>query len=220
MMHRMILLPLSVPLVLVAILAASAAVYAILVRRWTRNPRRRELLEWARECQMAVASAEQCAASQFLLELLRDHQPRVMFLLRGAHASLAQIQTLGASDLSALPCRWHVLLRRVEADWPLAGLRPVRRGSCLLDLLHPEAMLAMLPGERFVTYATRSTAAGALHQSSIPDLLPPDIALILAGNVLVLEFSARSFDVAQLQRLLALSHQLLLRLPRIEAGGG
>jgi hypothetical protein len=66
---------------------------------------------------------------------------------------------------------------------------------------------------RFVVFGSDSHAARILSKSEARALLPPDIGLILHGQHLVLDFSARPFDGIELGRMVALADQLAGHLP-------
>jgi hypothetical protein len=69
-----------------------------------------------------------------------------------------------------------------------------------------------MPSERFMIFGTEARAAGLLAQSTAPALLPPDVALIVTGDRLILDFSTRHFDEIEFDRLIQLAQQLAPRL--------
>ena len=56
-------------------------------------------------------------------------------------------------------------------------------------------------------------AARRLYRSHLRALLPPDVGLLLHGEHLVLDFSARHFDALELSRMLALADQIVAHVP-------
>jgi hypothetical protein len=71
----------------------------------------------------------------------------------------------------------------------------------------------MLPPDRFVASGTDSAAARRLALNKIPALLPPDLAVLLHGSFLIVDFSTRPFDTIELTRMGALLEQLAAKLP-------
>ncbi len=69
-----------------------------------------------------------------------------------------------------------------------------------------------MPNQRFMIFGRDAHAAKTLAESTIPALLPADIALVLDGNHLILDFTARPFDEIEFERLIRLSDQLIPRL--------
>ncbi len=65
-----------------------------------------------------------------------------------------------------------------------------------------------MPTDRFMIFGSEARAAKSLAESSAPALLPPDIALIVTGNYLILDFSTRHFDEIEFERLIDLAKQL------------
>ena len=57
-----------------------------------------------------------------------------------------------------------------------------------------------------------TAAASPWVGGSAPALLPPDVALIVTGNRLILDFSTRHFDEIEFDRLIQLAEQLAPRL--------
>jgi hypothetical protein len=143
-----------------------------------------------------------------------DPQAKALVSLFDDDTNIIRVQ-MRPTVMTALemPVVWHVLLRKLSTTWPPTGFRPVSRAKTVLDWLPLQEMRAMAPGERFVFYAAEANAARLLARSSSRALLPPDIAMLLIDQTLILDFSTRPFDPLELQRIDALAEQLVAHLP-------
>ena len=83
----------------------------------------------------------------------------------------------------------------------------------MFDLFALKRFASLLPPDRLVAFGTDSAAARRLALSKIPALLPPDLAVVLHGSFLILDFSSRPFDTIELTRMAALVDQLAAKLP-------
>jgi hypothetical protein len=62
--------------------------------------------------------------------------------------------------------------------------------------------------ERYTLYSNDSASARTLSKTSAANLLPGDIGLLLIGEYLLLDFSARPFDPIEFGRLIAMADQM------------
>jgi hypothetical protein len=193
-------------LTLVASLALSGAVYAVLVHRSTSNRRWIDISEWARGRRMRADSRPTEPADVVLEELAQRGASAVM-CLSGNGMSIARLRSPRGA--------WHVLVRRIgeAANWPATGLRPTAASASLLDLFGLTSFPLLGPTMRFTVYSTDQVAARRLHNSPARALLPADIGLLLSGTHLVLDFSSRPFDPITFGRMTALADQIAEHLP-------
>ena len=218
---RMSISPL-VPVVLLAILGTSGLMFWLLIRRWTEQRHWLALSEWAEANRFALHGEARAMQPSLLLRLgTAGGAPRVLLSLHDADTTIVQIEALpqpGQASVQttgspASAARWNLLVRRLETTWPTTGLRPQAHAHSILDFFKLADMQAMSPSERFVLYGQEAGAAKALAASLVRGLLPPDIALLLVGNDLVLDFSTRPLDPLTLQRVDALAEQIVAHLP-------
>jgi hypothetical protein len=208
-----------VVLVLLSVIGLSVAVFIVLVRRWTSKRLWVEVLDWARERGFRMSARETAAPSP--LESVQQTELRTAMRVWSDRITLAQLEAAppaGAADVS--PMRWHALVRNLESAWAPTGLRPAPAASSLLDLFSLSSFPLMGETERFVVYGTDSGPARRISKSNLRGLLPPDIGLLLHGQYLVLDFSARPFDTIEFDRMIALAEQLVLHLPSPVTGEG
>ena len=201
--------------VLVAVLIASSAMFHILIWRWTTQRGWMELSDWALNHRFRLEGRRKARCTQ-ALQLLPSPDAHVS--LSDGITELQRIRTPLGPGARTEPGIWHVLIRRLETEWPPTILRPASRPTSLTDFWPLTAMYAMWPGERFVVYGQSRSALRALGKSSIRGLLPPDIGLILSGHFLILDFSSRPFDTLELQRMISLAEQLVTHLPAMTKG--
>lgn len=201
-------MPLYVPLLLLAMLVASCAIFWALVRQWTLHGQQLALKEWAEANGLAL---RQPGALPEALGFLGE-QATALVALVGKRETLVQVQTPGGQGQAGT--RWNLLVRELETAWPTTGLRPVVHARSVLDHLHLHQMPTMLQSERFVVYAHGQRSARALAQSSAKALLAADVGLLLIGESLILDFSTRPFDPLELQRMVAMGEQVVAHLPR------
>lgn len=205
----------TVPLVLAAMLAASSVVFWVLVRQWTLQRRWNDLAEWASGNALSFR-AEQNADRPEGLRLLGRGPIRVLMSMGNDQMVIVQVEA-PPPPLSAdgTRTRWNLLIRRLEFAWPDAALRPVSRAISAPDYLPLGKMYGTLPGERFAAYGADRSTALALGESAARGLLPSDIAVVLSGRDLILDFSTRPFDSLTLQRMQAVAEQVLMHLPKL-----
>lgn len=201
----------GVLLVLFLILGASLWVFAMLVRRETRHRHLVAMAQWARSHDMRLRRRDGDSSPLFPLE---QFNPKIRRSIRGRGITLAQIETADAGITAADSAKrqWNVMLCDLKTPWPATALRPTAHTVSLVDLFSLSSYPSLMPTERFMVFGSEARAATTLAESSAPALLPPDIALIVTGNCLILDFSTRHFDEIEFDRLIDLAKQLAPRL--------
>jgi hypothetical protein len=199
-------------LVLLCVLGLSAGTFWLLVRRATSHRRWVALSDWGRARGFGYHPLRDGALPE-PFNGIRNVRPVIRLWLSGKGTDLVQFERL-AGDATAPT--WHVLVRRVESNWPPTALRPAASDrDTLLDLFSLASFPSMISSERFVIFGSDSAAARSIAKSSLPALLPPDIGLLLHGQKLVLDFSSRPFDTIEFDRMLALANHLTAHLPSL-----
>jgi len=183
------------------------------VRRWTVYHHWSDLSQWADENHMTLRGRNGAELPVPLAELHNASLVPVL-ALSGKTMTFVEMRWLqNDSDDSEHLVRWHAAVRNITGVWPTAALQPVKQASAMLDLFVMKRFTSMLPPERFAALGTDSAAARRLALSKIPALLPPDLAILLHGSFLILDFSTRPFDTIELTRMTALLEQLAAKLP-------
>jgi hypothetical protein len=195
---------------------SSLAVFLQLVRRWTTRRRWVSLAEWASERRMRVARQAITDLPPPLDQLAKlNHHPRVRLRVderrrrrNAGRTTIIQFET-SDRDGQAGPI-WNILIRRLDDGRPRvpAGLRPARVAASVIDLFALTTFNS-LSNDRFAVLALDGRTAQQLNKSSARALLPPDVGLLLHGEHLVLDFSARPFDPTELDRLLSVADQIV-----------
>jgi len=191
---------------LVLIVAASVCMYLMLVRRWTSRRQWVGLARWARESGFHLRRARRDVLPAPLAQLVHSDE-QVLFHLADPRTTLVQFQTDPVQGGGAPP-KWNVLIRKRPASGRVAGLRPGTQPVNLIDLLPLSRHPALALGDRFMVYAADTQVAHRLADSPAVALLPPDLALILLEEHIVLDFSNRPFDPIEFGRIGALTDQL------------
>ena len=209
-------IPPTVPLVLVFVLAASCAVYWMLIRRWTEQRQWLALSDWAAENGFKL-HGERSAVAPEILRTLTTPPPRVLVSLHDPDTAAVQVETLTSPNpqKAGESARWNLLVRKLQSPWPTTLLRPPNIPSSVGDFYPSHTFAVMTQNERFTLYSISSAAAKALNRSSARALLPPDISLVLTAENLILDFSTRPFDSLEIQRMDSLAEQLVAHLPAI-----
>jgi hypothetical protein len=206
-------------LTLVLIVAASSSVFWILVRRWTTHRYWHLLAAWAgaRRFRLTRGDGERPAP----LEQWASVNPRVELLLAGSGTHIMEVLT---DAIPGLPrdqvARWRVLVREIEHAWPPTALRPVMHAASVVDLFSLSSYPSLAATDRFVVFGSDARAARVLSSSMARALLPPDVALVISGQHLLLDFSSRAFDPIEFDRMLALAEQLAAHLPAVTVSSG
>jgi hypothetical protein len=200
-------------LTLVVALAASIAVFFELARRWSSHRRWIVFQEWAQNHRFKLRPLERADLPPPIASL-ESTQPVAELSLSDDRTTLLQLQTdtTPGSRKPERAARWNILARKLDpqASWPPTGLRPVSSAvhSSLIDLFNLSSFPSLSDTERFVVFGTETSAARALSQSMARALVPADIGLLLHGQYLLLDFSARHFDTIEFGRMLALAEQV------------
>jgi len=196
---------------LAVVLASSAAMFRVLAWRWTKGRTQAALNEWGDEAGFIFA---QCDPDQLeALAALRSYSPMIHPCLRGHRTWLLRARTIAANPAATGEVTWNLLIRSIDVSWKAAGLRPAAAVSSVLDLFSLSSFPRLGSTERFVVFAADSSEAKQLSGSMLRSLLPPDVALLLFGRSLVLDFSSRPFDELEFDRMIALVEQLVMKLP-------
>lgn len=201
--------------VLAAIFTASVWVFGQLVRRETSHRRRAILSEWARTRDLRLADPANAPDASVFMTPLAAFNPRIDFLIHGRQIAIVQVRTdnsPSASGTGSVAPHWKLLLRRLDEDWPITALRPTAHTSSLIDLFSMSSFPSLGATQRFVIFGVNAAAARSLSASTAPALLPPDIGLLLHGQLLILDFTPRPFDQIEFGRMIDLAEQLAPRL--------
>jgi hypothetical protein len=200
---------------LLAVLLASCAMFWAHVQRWTHNRLWVALGDWAGRNGFRLHRAKTAIVPEPLAQLTLP-PPRALVSLVKRGTVLLQMDTPGVSGDQASLRRWNVLVREIDAIWPVTALRPAMHERSLVDLLQLGSFPAILSSDRFSIHGVDSAAARAVVSSVLMALLPHDLGLILHGRRLILDFSTRPFDGIELSRMVSLVEQLAGRLPELK----
>lgn len=209
---------------LLAVIGVSSLMFWLLVRRATSHRQWVTFAEWGRRKGFRFARLEPDDPPPPPFDrLAAGPLPLVRFYLRSTDTAVMQLQPVtdprhaGADSRRAAdrPRDWNLLVRRIESTWPPTALRPAAQTSSAVDLFSLASFPTMLSPDRFMAFGTDSAAARALAKSPLAGLLPPDVGLLLHGQHLILDFSARPFDAIEFDRMLALADQLVAHLPAL-----
>jgi len=190
---------------LLIVLGSSVAVFVWQVRRWTTHRGWRDLLDFSRERGLVLSRPDEAPGEPF------DRLGNATVTTQLASDKLKALQLRLAQGETNT--RWHVLVQKLPSAWPTTALRPSTAPASLIDEFALSSYPQMGDVTRFVVFGSDSHAARVLSKSEARALLPPDIGLILYGQHLVLDFSARPFDGIELGRMIALAEQLVGHLP-------
>jgi hypothetical protein len=220
-------------LVLLCVLGLSCLTFWLLVRRATSHRRWVALSDWARARGFRYRPIGDGEPPE-PFSVMPGARPRVRLWLASEGVELLQLEPPdagspasagagtapakagGPDDGLAPRPSWHVLIRRIESNWPPTALRPTAQDKSPLDLFSLASFPSMIASERFVIFGADSAAARTLSKSSLPALLPPDVGLLLHARRVVLDFSARPFDTIEFDRMLALANSLTSHLPALK----
>jgi len=202
--------PPAIPLTIALMLAASAAMYAALVHRWTVWPRREDLRQWAWRNGMHMRLGRR-ARQPRALDVLGEY--RAVVSLHDRHITMVRIECPPAGEDGTRPRMWNLVIRRVGGDWPVTCARPAAGQESVFDRL--------LGGEMYTTwsldgrplYGAQCLPTRALKQSGACEVLPGDVAMLLCGAYLLLDFSSRPFDEVEAARMRLIAAQAAARLP-------
>jgi hypothetical protein len=183
--------------------------FVLLTRRSTRLRGWVVMSEWAHDHGFSLRHGRRAAALPAVLDRLHG---RALLTLRSPRALFCKVQVPAPPDATAgtVPegATWHLLIRKISADWPPAALRAVAASPGFADRYGLRPFHSSGGEDRFVVLAADAVAARHLWRSGAPAALPPDLALLLWHDRLVIDFSARHFDPIEFDRMLALAEQL------------
>ncbi len=207
----------GVLLLLGFVLAVSWLVFWLLSERSTSRRQSVAIEDWASEhgyrLQFAPSAPprpfDDLASRGIVARICLTHGPTMLLQLEDPAA-----RPISGRGSASLPPRWNLLVRALSNAWHPTGLRPTHGKRSALDLFSLTSFPLLGPTDRFIVYGTDSVAARALSRSSARGLLPPDIGLLLAGQHLVLDFTARPFDQIEFNRMIAVADQLAGHLPQ------
>jgi hypothetical protein len=208
-------------LALLGVLLASGFVFWIHVQRWTVHHRAVAMAEWAARHRFKLYRAVEGRTPPGVpipLATLTLPPPTVCVAMVAKRTVVLQMDT-PATPAEAMTgmvgknCRWNVLVREIEAEWPTTALRPLEQAVSLIDLFNLPSLPALFTGDRFTIHGESASAARVMMKSMLRALLPRDVGLVLAGRRLVLDFSHRPFDEIELTRMVGLAEQLAAHLP-------
>jgi hypothetical protein len=197
--------------VLAVVFVLSVVIFVQLVRRWTRSRLWLDILDWARQHGYRPLDASE-APGPWAAALPSDGST-VAQALSSEQQALIRLRRTDAAGQAVPASHWHVLVRRIETDWPTTALRPAGAQVSLVDLYSLSSFPLMGQTQRFVVYGTDSAPARKVSKSSLRTLLPADIPLLLHGRYLLLDFSSRPFDPIAFDRMAALAEQIAQHLP-------
>lgn len=191
--------------VLVLIAAATFVMTELLAMRWTKYRRYFLLRDWASQHGLRVfdKGAWVSPLPANVTQVLDDR--RVRWSLGDGRLSMIRLQANCET--------YNLLVAPIQTDWPPTALRPTMWQSCLLDRLNLFNYPSQYGVQRFTLHGEHPQAARRLSDSHIRGLLPADLAILLVGRHMVIDFSSRAFDPIELDRMIALANQLLASVP-------
>ncbi len=194
----------TILLTLIVLFLVSLTMYTLVVVRWTTRRHWVSLAEWSSEHRMKVG---RITATELPppLDRLREVGAKIRLRIGDKQTSLIQFQTL---QVDGRPQIWNVVIRKSQRLHAPAALRPEHVDSSLIDLFDLTAFHS-LSTSRFAVMSVDIRSARQLIQSPARALLPPDIGLLVVGEQIVLDFSARPFDPVELDRMLSVMRQIV-----------
>jgi hypothetical protein len=208
-------------LTMAVVLGAAVWVFAELARRWTVARRRAELSQWARENGYRLLN--HTTELPEILRAIGGAVARAVVTLTRQDTRVIRLEIEPAGVSAAPPDASkirHVLVRAIQSTWPATALRPVGAdkpgASSAIDLYRLRAYPMLATPDRFTVHATTVSGAKALAGSAAGSLLPPDVGLLLAGNELMLDFTARPFDPIEFERMIVVADQVIAHLPVVQ----
>jgi hypothetical protein len=177
------------------------------------------LSEWAREHDYRLPRAGD-AKLPSILQAATGSAMQIRSALVRPGAALLELRAgekPGAPTESDAASARHALVRLIQSQWPATALRPVRAdtpdSASLVDSYAMRAYPTLAAPDRFTVHGIALAAARALASSPVRSLLPPDVGLLVIGNELLLDFSARPFDPVEFDRMTAVADQVIAHLP-------
>ena len=136
------------------------------------------------------------------IDVLKDARVRLLVSDPKTGTTVMQFET-------APQTCWNVLIRKLSdgVSRVPAGLRPANATASVVDLFQLTTFNSV-SNNRFAVAAVDAQTANRLAKSSARALLPQDVGLLVYGEWMVLDFSARPFDPTELDRLLSVAKQV------------
>jgi hypothetical protein len=194
-----------------SILAVSVAVFVALVRRETIRRRKLAMQQWASAQGLRTIDPQDPRAIS-AIGPLANLKPKVEFLFASPHLALVQLRTEDAAANSGLPGKWKLLIHSLKKRWPPTAMRPTSSTLSVIDLFAMSSYPSLSAGVHFVVFGTDSSAARNLAKTSVSARLPTDIGLLVHGELMILDFTARPFDEIEFGRMIELAEQLIPEL--------
>ncbi|MCS7032827.1 MAG: hypothetical protein NZ561_02405 [Phycisphaerae bacterium] len=194
-------------LILLFTVVVTFAMTGILAARWTTWRRYFALRDWARSRRLRLLRRDQMPED--LPEGLAILRPPLRLRWHLTDGCL----TLMRAHRAERTC--NLLLLRIAGGWPATGLRSARRQWTALDWLELFSFPSSHGAQRFTLHGREPIAARRLSDSLVRGLLPPDLSILLDGNVMLIDFSDRPFDPIELDRIITLSRQIAAALPPV-----
>ena len=194
------------PVVLLLVLAASAATVAQLVRRHTHGQRSFALWEWSVDKRYKRQTPGVVTVDA--LDEIRNYALRAVehFKSHDGLTSIYRLQTVSRGDVVQT---WNALVRTVDDYSSPIALRPVGAEASLVDLMHLTLFPKLSSQSRFAVYGLRATDAKELAGSAARALLPRDIGLIRNADAVILDFTSRPWDPVEFSRMTAIVEQIV-----------
>lgn len=194
----------SILLTLILSLGFSLWMFSYLVRRWTLHRRAYELEQWVAQRQLKLAKdpRHQTFPPPF------DGDAGSGLSARCIIQSDAVVLLQCEMDIAALERRiYNLCVVPLPAATAAVALRPMTREDTIIARfrLSPAASTS---NERFMIHGNDLSTNLRLSESMHAGMLPPDIAILIAGNRLTLDFSNRPFDPIEMDRMISLAQQL------------
>ncbi len=185
------------------IFLGSVAMFFVLIRRWTLHSRWTAMSEWARE-----RGFRHLLDGRALPGPLEELELLPQLAVSSGQITIVDFSPVMSEDQAAI----HVLHRSL--DWPLAagGLRQLTPLS-LIDRFKLTPFPLITGNERFTAVGADSAAARQIADA-MRAYLPADLGLLVIGRSMLIEFSSRRFDTIEFDRLIALSDQLMTKIPQ------
>lgn len=204
--------PPVIPLLVSLMLGASAAVYAMLARRWTTWPRREDLRHWSWRNGMRLREGWRARRPR-ALDAFGPY--RTIVSLHDRRTTVLRVECPPAHRPPAPPAVWNIAVHRLRDDWPTACARPATRRACLFDRLLVDGMYATWSSDGRPMHGRLCLPTRAMKHSGACELLPGDVAILLHGPWLMLDFSSRPFDELEVGRMRLLVERVAQCLPAV-----
>jgi hypothetical protein len=207
--------------VLAVMLAGSLAIFSLLARHVAKKHRLSVLRHWARKHGARLLEAPSRDPAPPPLKMLSPYHPRNKLTVAAANWAIVELTTDSPPEAKGNIPRWRLLAMQSDKmdQCPPTGLRPVRHVVSFIDLFGLSSFPSLNAPEGFVLFGSEppfaAAFASALAEVPAGNLLPRDIGVLVCGQSLWLDFSGRSMEATELDRILELAGQLLPAIERI-----